>query len=171
MLYVCAHASVAKLVSAIRLGRIGRKPVGVRVPPLALQLRSFQHFQIRLLNFCHTFATAHRFRRRFRRRFRAAFGPHLPDATEPHAVVVELSAEKAHLVSSREWHASQTVTTLDDDRVRIAFVPPSLAPIVSWILEWGPRARAVAPTSLVVQVAAELRAAGAQYKANAARLR
>jgi hypothetical protein len=33
--YTNGLASVAKLVSAIRLGRIGRKPVGVRVPPLA----------------------------------------------------------------------------------------------------------------------------------------
>ena len=51
-----------------------------------------------------------------------SFGPHLPDATGPHEVVVEFSAEKAHLVSSREWHPSQTVTALNDGRVRIAFV-------------------------------------------------
>ncbi len=92
-------------------------------------------------------------------------GPHLPDATGPHEVVVEFSAEKAHLVSSREWHPSQTVTALTDGRVRIVFVAPNLAPIVSWILEWGPHARAVAPAALVEQVTRELEAARAQYGA------
>ena len=41
-----------------------------------------------------------------------AFGPYLPDAAEPHEVVVEFSAEKAHLVSSREWHPTPELTEL-----------------------------------------------------------
>lgn len=93
-----------------------------------------------------------------------SFGPHLPDATGPHEVVVEFSAEKAHLVSSREWHPSQTVTALKNGRVRITFSAPSLAPIISWILEWGPHARAIAPAALVEQVVGELDAAHAQYR-------
>jgi hypothetical protein len=56
----------------------------------------------------------------------------LPDPNGPHDVVVEFSAEKAHLVSSREWH-------------------PSLVPLVSWILELGPHARVVAPLALVAR--------------------
>ncbi|MBV8756031.1 MAG: WYL domain-containing transcriptional regulator [Deltaproteobacteria bacterium] len=92
-----------------------------------------------------------------------SFGPHLADATGPHEVIVEFSDEKAHLVSSREWHPSQKVTTLNDGRIRITLTVPSLAPIVSWILEWGPHARAVAPDLLVAQVARELRAATALY--------
>ena len=67
------------------------------------------------------------------------FGPHLPDSTEPHTVVVEFSAEKAHLVASREWHPTQEVTALADGRVRLTLRAPSLAPIVSRVLEWGPR--------------------------------
>lgn len=96
--------------------------------------------------------------RRRRRRYRR-----LPDATGPHEVVVEFSAEKAHLVSSREWHPSQTVTALKNGRVRITFAAPNLAPIVSWILEWGPHARAIAPAALVEEVMRELEEARAQY--------
>jgi predicted DNA-binding transcriptional regulator YafY len=92
-----------------------------------------------------------------------SFGPHLSDATAPHEVVVEFSAAKSHLVSSREWHPKQTVTSLSNGRVRIAFIAPSLAPIVSWVLEWGPHARALAPMALVEEITRELDAARAQY--------
>jgi len=92
-----------------------------------------------------------------------AFGPHLPDSAEPHRVIVEFSAEKAHLVSSREWHPTQEVTKIPLGRVRLSFLAPSLAPIVSWVLEWGPHARAVAPSALVAQVVRELDAARSQY--------
>jgi predicted DNA-binding transcriptional regulator YafY len=92
-----------------------------------------------------------------------AFGPHLPDADGPHDVVVEFSAEKAHLVSSRDWHPSQRVNKLRDGRISLAFRAPSLAPLVSWILEWGPHARAVAPSPLVERIKRELDEARAQY--------
>jgi len=95
-----------------------------------------------------------------------SFGPHLPDTAEPHRVVVEFSAAKAHLVSSREWHPTQEVTKLPHGRVRLSFLAPSLAPIVSWVLEWGPHARAVAPSALVAQVVRELDAARSQYPAS-----
>ena len=92
-----------------------------------------------------------------------AFGPHLPDSAEPHRVILEFSAAKANLVSSREWHPTQEVAKLPHGRVRLSFLAPSLAPIVSWVLEWGPHARAVAPAALVEQVKRELTAALAQY--------
>ena len=41
---------------------------GSSPPARTRKLRSFQHFEIGRLSFCHAFATAHRFRRRFRRR-------------------------------------------------------------------------------------------------------
>jgi predicted DNA-binding transcriptional regulator YafY len=94
-----------------------------------------------------------------------AFGPYLPDEAGSHDVIVEFSAEKSALVSSRDWHPTQRVTTLADGRVQIAFCAPSLAPIVSWVLEWGPHARAIAPAALVQQVTRELDAARAQYSA------
>ena len=92
-----------------------------------------------------------------------AFGPHLPDGTEPHTVIVEFTPEKAHLVSSREWHPTQQITQLPRGRVRLEFRAASLAPIVSWVLEWGPHARAIAPAALVEQVVRELDAARSQY--------
>jgi len=102
----------------------------------------------------------------FREVLTGAFGPHLPDSNEHHAVIVEFSAEKAHLVSSREWHPTQEVTELPHGRVRLAFRVPSLAPIVSWVLEWGPYARVIAPSELVAQVVRELDAARLQYPAS-----
>lgn len=92
-----------------------------------------------------------------------AFGPHLPDAGGPHDVIVEFSASKAQLVASREWHPTQNLTTLSDGRVRIAFRAPSLAPIVSWVLEWGPHARVIAPEPLIHSVVRELDGARAHY--------
>jgi predicted DNA-binding transcriptional regulator YafY len=94
-----------------------------------------------------------------------AFGPHLVDENGPHDVIVEFSAEKAHLVASREWHATQVVSRLANGGVRLALTAPSLAPIVSWVLEWGPHARAIAPDLLVEKVTSELDAARRQYDA------
>lgn len=93
-----------------------------------------------------------------------AFGPHLPDDGGPHDVVVEFSAAKAHLVSSRSWHPSQQVRTLPSGRLQLSLRVPSVAPLVSWILEWGPHARAVAPPALVENVRSELSAALLQYE-------
>ena len=100
---------------------------------------------------------------RVREILEGSFGPHLPDADGPHDVVVEFSAAKAHLVSSRAWHPTQQVVALPSGRLRLSFHIPSLAPLVSWILEWGPHAQAVAPAALVAKVRAELVAALAQY--------
>jgi predicted DNA-binding transcriptional regulator YafY len=93
-----------------------------------------------------------------------AFGPHLVDASGPRAVVVEFTREKARLVSTRTWHATQQIDELPDGRIRLTFETPNLAPVVSWILEWGPHARAVAPPELVERVKRELDDARAQYQ-------
>ena len=100
---------------------------------------------------------------RVREVLEGAFGPHLPDRDGPHDVVVEFGAAKAQLVSSREWHPSQRVTESSDGAVRVGFRVPSLAPIVSWVLEWGPHARAIAPSALVERVTNELQQALVQY--------
>ena len=99
-----------------------------------------------------------------RRLLEGAFGPHLIDANGPHDVVVEFSPAKAHLVSSREWHPSQRITRIAGGGVRVEFRVPSLAPLVSWILEWGPHARAIGPELLVKSVTRELKEALAQYR-------
>lgn len=92
-----------------------------------------------------------------------AFGPHLVDAAGPREVIVEFSRDKARLVSSRAWHQTQRIDDLPDGRIRLTFQTPSLVPVVSWILEWGPHARAIAPPELVERVKRELADASAQY--------
>ncbi len=96
-----------------------------------------------------------------------AFGPHLPDATGPHDIVVEFSRERALYASSRTWHRTQRIEQLSNGRVQISLRMPALAPVVSWVLEWGPHARAIAPDALVKQVAKESAEAGAQYTSEA----
>ncbi len=93
-----------------------------------------------------------------------AFGPHLADATGPHEVMVEFSRDRALLASSRTWHLTQRVELMHDGSVRISLCVPHLAPVVSWILEWGPHARAISPPELVPQVRSELDLARAQYE-------
>jgi predicted DNA-binding transcriptional regulator YafY len=90
-----------------------------------------------------------------------SFGIHV--AGQRRRVVVELSAEKAPLVRARVWHPAQEVTELAGGRLRIAFPCASLAPVVSWVLEWGPHARAIEPPELVAEVIRELDAARAAY--------
>lgn len=93
-----------------------------------------------------------------------AFGPHLLDASGPHDVVVEFGREKALLASSRTWHPTQRIEQLRNGGVQITMRVPHLAPVVSWILEWGPHARAIAPAPLVAQVKTELEQALAFYE-------
>lgn len=91
-----------------------------------------------------------------------AFGPHIGSGNV-HEVVIEFSREKALLVSSRSWHPSQRIESLPSGRVRLTFTCADLAPVVSWVLEWGPHARAIAPGDLVQSVTKELREASNQY--------
>jgi predicted DNA-binding transcriptional regulator YafY len=81
----------------------------------------------------------------------------------PHRVVIEFSAAKSALVRSRVWHPTQAMEELADGRVRLSFTCASLIPIVSWVLEWGPHARALEPPELVADVVAELDAARRAY--------
>jgi predicted DNA-binding transcriptional regulator YafY len=78
-------------------------------------------------------------------------------------VVIEFSKAKAHLVAARVWHPTQRLEPLADGRVRLSFSCTNLAPVVSWVLEWGPHARALELPDLVDLVVAELRDALAAY--------
>jgi len=93
-----------------------------------------------------------------------AFGIHATTTDRPpQRVVIELSAARAELVRSRLWHPTQKLETLGDGRVRLAFSCANLTPVVSWVLEWGPHARAVEPPELVEKVVDELEAARRGY--------
>jgi predicted DNA-binding transcriptional regulator YafY len=92
-----------------------------------------------------------------------AFGIHVSTDATPHRVVVEFSAEKAAFVRARVWHPTQTFEELLDQRIRLTFTCASLIPVVSWVLEWGPHARAIEPPELVASIVAELDAARRAY--------
>jgi predicted DNA-binding transcriptional regulator YafY len=93
-----------------------------------------------------------------------AFGIHVATTdTPPRRVVIEFSAAKAAFVRARIWHPTQTFEELPDGRVRLAFTCASLIPVVSWVLEWGPHARAIEPPELVADVISELEAARRGY--------
>ncbi|HEU0033831.1 MAG TPA: transcriptional regulator [Kofleriaceae bacterium] len=94
-----------------------------------------------------------------------AFGIHAGTTDEPaQHVVIEFSAAKAELVQARVWHPTQTFARVAGGGVRLAFTCSNLAPVVSWVLEWGPHAKAIEPPLLVAQVIAELEAARSAYR-------
>jgi predicted DNA-binding transcriptional regulator YafY len=92
-----------------------------------------------------------------------SFGIHVAPRDARRRVVIEMSSAKAPLVRARVWHPAQELEELADGRVRLAFPCASLAPVVSWILEWGPHAKAIEPPELVREVMRELEAARAAY--------
>jgi predicted DNA-binding transcriptional regulator YafY len=94
-----------------------------------------------------------------------AFGIHVGSTdAPPHRVMIEFSAERAAFVRARIWHPAQRVEAGASGTVRLAFPCANLTPVVSWVLEWGPHARALEPPALVAQVIAELDAARAGYR-------
>lgn len=91
-----------------------------------------------------------------------AFGIHVAGG-EPQEVVIEFSNKKADYVRARVWHPRQRLVELPGGRLRFTFSCVNLMPVVSWVLEWGPHARVIAPTELREAVIVELEAARAQY--------
>jgi hypothetical protein len=57
---------------------------------------------------------------------------------ERERVVVEFSKERAAYARGRTWHRTQQIEELCEGGVRISFWCRSLAPVTSWIFEWGP---------------------------------
>ena len=102
-----------------------------------------------------------------RRALNGAFGIHVTGGAAPHRVVIEFSAERAAFVRARLWHPTQAFEELPDQQVRLAFTCASLIPVVSWVLEWGPHARAIEPPELVAGVIRELDAARRAYATGA----
>lgn len=95
-----------------------------------------------------------------------AFGVHIGDPAKAAEVVVEFARDRADLVAARQWHPTQRLERLDDGRVRISFQCTNLAPVVSWVLEWGPHACAIAPRELRDAVIDELNRTRALYDAS-----
>lgn len=93
-----------------------------------------------------------------------AFGIHVGDPKTIRRVVIEFSREKATLVQARLWHPTQQLERVDDGTLRLSFTVTNLVPVVSWVLEWGPHARAIEPPELVERVVDELDQARRQYR-------
>jgi predicted DNA-binding transcriptional regulator YafY len=81
-----------------------------------------------------------------------------------HKVVLEFDAQAAEYVRMRKVHSSQRLQPVSGGGVRLAMTVGNLTPVVSWVLEWGARARVVAPPELAERVRAELQGALEGYK-------
>lgn len=93
----------------------------------------------------------------------SAFDLHAGDPAATFRVVIEFSKDRASYAKAREWHRQQTLEAQPDGSVWLSFPCSNLVPVVSWVLEWGPHARAVEPRELVDAVVTELDAARANY--------
>ncbi len=82
---------------------------------------------------------------------------------EPQKVVVEFDARAEDLIRVRKVHGTQKLAGIGGGGVRLTMTVGNLNPVVSWVLEWGPRARVVEPPELVERVKAELAEALHQY--------
>ncbi|MFZ5891119.1 MAG: helix-turn-helix transcriptional regulator [Myxococcota bacterium] len=74
----------------------------------------------------------------------------------PQRVVVEFDAAAAEYVRMRRVHATQKLSSIAGGGVRLSMTVGNLNPVLSWVLEWGHRARVVSPPELVERVREEL---------------
>jgi predicted DNA-binding transcriptional regulator YafY len=81
-----------------------------------------------------------------------------------HRVIIEFDATAAEYVRMRKVHASQKLSGIAGGGVRLTMTVGSLNPVVSWVLEWGHRAKVIAPPELVEKVREELRGGLARYE-------
>jgi predicted DNA-binding transcriptional regulator YafY len=84
--------------------------------------------------------------------------------TTPHKVVIEFDAHAADYVRMRTVHASQKLQGIAGGGLRLTMTVGNLNPVVSWVLEWGQRARVVEPPELAQRVESELAAALKLYR-------
>jgi len=93
--------------------------------------------------------------------FHGAFG--IFAGSEPQEVVVDFSPSMRTTAEARVWHRSQRFEERPDGGVRLRFDVGGLQEVKSWILRWGPHAKAIAPPELVKDVARELEEARGRY--------
>lgn len=96
--------------------------------------------------------------------FQGEFGIWRAPPGERRKVVIDFDARAAEYVRMRKVHQSQRLTNLPHGGVRLTLTIGNLTEVTSWIMEWGPRARVLAPPELVIQVQEELREALANYR-------
>ncbi len=93
--------------------------------------------------------------------FDGAFG--IIRGKKTHHVVVELSQAARADALTRQWHKTQVTKELPGGRVQVEFDVTSLGEVASWILEWGPKAVAIAPGSLRRKLSESLVTMAEQY--------
>jgi len=82
---------------------------------------------------------------------------------KPHRVVIDFDARAAEYVRMRKVHASQKLAAIGGGGVRLTMTVGNLNQVVSWVLEWGARAKVVEPEELAERVREELEGALALY--------
>jgi predicted DNA-binding transcriptional regulator YafY len=85
--------------------------------------------------------------------------------TTQHRVVIEFDAQAAEYVRMRKVHGSQKLQSIAGGGLRLSMNVGNLNPVVSWVLEWGRRARVIEPPELVERVREELEGALSHYRA------
>ncbi|HEY3233872.1 MAG TPA: WYL domain-containing protein, partial [Polyangiaceae bacterium] len=89
--------------------------------------------------------------------------------TASHRVIIDFDAQAVEYVWMRKVHSTQRLAALPGGGVRLSMTVSNLTPVISWVLEWGQRARAVEPPELVERVRAELENALKGYRKRPAR--
>jgi predicted DNA-binding transcriptional regulator YafY len=88
---------------------------------------------------------------------------------KPHRVVIDFDAKAAEYVRMRKVHASQKLAAIGGGGVRLTMTVGNLNQVVSWVLEWGARAKVIEPEELALRVRDELEGALALYAGPAKR--
>ena len=86
-------------------------------------------------------------------------------SNEKHKVVIEFDSPAIEYIRTRRVHPTQRLTMAPGGKARLSMTIGELTPVVSWVLEWGPRARVIEPPELVQRVASQLQEAVRLYDA------
>lgn len=84
-------------------------------------------------------------------------------SNEKHKVVIEFDSAAIEYIRTRRVHPTQRLTAAPGGKARLTMTVGELTPVVSWVLEWGPRARVIEPPELLERVVAQLQEAVQQY--------
>ena len=78
-------------------------------------------------------------------------------------VKIRISGEISPYFKERQWHPTQKLQSLKNGDVILSFQAGGMDEIVSWVLSWGARMKALAPTELVNAVNQEITAMHQNY--------
>lgn len=81
------------------------------------------------------------------------------------AVRVRFDAEVAPFVERATWHPTQRITKVDGGAIEVTMTVRGTKELASWVLSFGGKAEILEPASLRDEIARELAAAAARYRA------